>query len=304
MIYLLIAIFCGSLFSVLFRVSQKYGINTSQVILFNYVFAALVSWVPLIVTSISQGVPMVNPFVERWCWLALMQGFLFLMGFTVMDASTLRNGVALTTVAARASLVLSVILCWILLAQPAPSWLAVGMVVVALLLLILPGQKSGASSGSRSKAWIIVGVFFFYGISDFSLKMVQRLVENQYASTPDLMGRQLTALSATIFLMGAFLSLQSCALSGSLKRGEDGQRAVTWKSVGMGSLLGLANMGCTSCILRALGAMPTGMFYPLYNVGNVVLSTIFGVVLFRERFHWVQILGFLLAGVAIVLFFR
>ena len=68
-------------------------------------------------------------------------------------------------------------------------------------------------------------------------------------------------------------------------------------------MLGFANIGCTSCMLRALAAMPTGTFYPIYNIGIVLVATLAGLLFFGERLKWVQVAGLLLAIAAIALSF-
>ena len=56
-------------------------------------------------------------------------------------------------------------------------------------------------------------------------------------------------------------------------------------------------------MLRGLGAIPTGLFYPLYNAGIVLVATLSGLLFFGERLGWVQAGGLALAVVAITLSF-
>lgn len=143
MVYLLLAILCGSLFSIVFKLGQRHGADGQQVILFNYAVAFVFTLLPILAhvsfdTSVSFGNYVPGP--SSWL-LAVIQGALFTIGFTVMDRSTRRSGVALTTVCARASLILPVVLSWLLL-----------------------------------------GVFLVFGLSDFFLKVVQHTVEKGSAA--------------------------------------------------------------------------------------------------------------------------
>lgn len=310
MLYLLIAVLCGSLFSIIFKVSQRLHIDSAQVILFNYLFAAIVSWAPLLYGSVAHGSSeAINPFAESWLGWALLQGVFFMGGFLVMDISTFRSGVALTTASARASLILSVVFCWLFLQQPAPSWGSVALVVVAMLLMILPNEQQPHPAGyaARSKddrarrrkaRMMLAFVFLFYGVSDFMLKVSQHAVETLYVTDGAVMDRQLSALTATIFTSATLLALAYCSVKGLFRTG------VTWKGIGMGLLLGAANIGCTTCMLRALTLLPTGIFYPLYNIGIVTVATLAGVLVFREKLRSLQIVGLVTAAVAIFLFFR
>lgn len=313
MVFLLIAAVCGALFSIIFKVCQRRGIDTMQAILFNYVTAILVAWIPLFAHQLSGGPAVVNPFNQSWIWLALLQGLFFMSGFIVMAQSTRRCGVALTTVAARASLVIPVVLSWVLLAGPAPQWLPVGLVVTALVLMAAkplpnPSLRSPVIGEKRevqrpltgkTSALIFFLVFLFYGIADFSLKAVQNSVSAQCAGDEALVGRQLSALTGTIFVMAALLSLLVV-----LCRPKSQRKPFDPRSIVAGAMLGLANLGCTTCILRSLTILPAATFFPLYNIAIVILGTLAGILLFKERIRPLQYIGLAIAIVAIVLFFR
>jgi len=333
MVYLLLAILCGSLFSIVFKLGQINGTDGRQVILFNYSIAFLFTLLPILGHVVLDREASFGSYVpdalSSWL-LAVVQGAFFVTGFNVMDRSTRRTGVALTTVCARASLILPVLLSWMLLGQPAPAWLPVLLTVAAMVLIVGPSGSdstrqstrrnisrppSGTSSpvlmqpeqassnvGSRSKGvygmLALLGVFLVFGLSDFFLKVVQHTVEKGNAADPVLMESRLSGLTCIIFLMASLASLAVCLVSGSFRRNK-----VTRATVGWGALLGIANIGCTSCMLRALGVMPTGLYYPLYNIGIVVVATFAGLIFFRERLKWPQAAGLALALAAIAFSF-
>ena len=56
-------------------------------------------------------------------------------------------------------------------------------------------------------------------------------------------------------------------------------------------------------MLRALVVMPTGLFYPLYNIGIVLVAALAGVLFFGERLEWKQVAGLVLAVAAIAVSF-
>lgn len=320
MLYLLLAILCGSLFSIVFKLCQRHGVDGRQVTLFNYVIAFFFTLIPIIARVTFDPDAAASDFIPHSAaWpLAAVQGAFFTLGFIAIDHSTQRSGVALTTVCARASLVLPVLLSWMLLSQPAPSWLPVLLVVVAMALIIAPTESGavarptvGASSatqrsglrisegGSARHAVMLalLAVFVVNGLSDFFLKVVQSSVEGSVQDAA-LMDKRLTALTCIIFLMASLASLIVCFFSGSFRK-----HRVSWGTIGWGALLGVANIGCTSCMLRALAAMPTGTFYPLYNIGIVLVATLAGLLFFGERLKWVQVGGLVLAIAAIALSF-
>ena len=306
MVYLILAILCGSLFSIVFKLCQRHGVDGSQVIFFNYFLAFLFTLIPILgrilfVSGVAAGVYVPGP--SSWL-LAFVQGLFFTFGFSVMDWSTRRSGVALTTVSARASLILPVLLSWVLLRQPAPALLPVLLTIAAMILIIGPKEaqreKSGAagSGPARHAAMLaLLGVFLVFGLSDFFLKVVQHSVEKGSAD-PAVMERQLSALTCIIFLMASVASLAVCLVSGSFRK-----HRLTWATLGWGALLGCANIGCTSCMLRALGLMPTGVYYPIYNIGIVLVAMLAGLLVFKEKLKWAHVAGLALAVAAIALSF-
>ena len=304
MVFLILAILCGSLFSIIFKLCQRHDVDGRQVTLFNYAVAFLFTLLPIVARTVFDPGTSASDYIpgaSSWL-LAVVQGLLFTFGFIVMDRSTQRSGVALTTVCARASLILPVLLSWILLSHP--SWLPVILVVAAMALIIGPtetrpaGRAATGGPGRHAIMFALLGVFLVFGCSDFSLKVVQHTVDKGHSGNPVLIERQLSALTCIIFLMASVASLVVCAVSGSFRK-----HRVKWSTVGWGALLGFANIGCTSCMLRALAAMPTGLFYPLYNIGIVIVATLVGLLFFGERLKWVQVGGLVLAIAAIALSF-
>lgn len=309
MAYLAAAIIFASLFSVIFKISQNKGIDTRQVIFFNYSTAVLVSCVGMAARLFSgEAIQSDYSLHSSSCAYAVVEGILFALGFILMDRSVWRSGVALTTVSARASLILPVIFSWAFLAQSAPAWLPVGIVLVSLLLIILPAESqehpgaklTGKTEAQRRRRVLLVLflVFVCLGTSDFMMKVAQQsvsthLAENASAET------HIDSLTALIFVAASLAALVYCLTSKSFKK-----HPVRWKSLLMGVLLGVVNLIGTSCSLRALAVLSTGLYYPIYNIGIVLVSTLVGVLLFKERIKWIQFVGMAMAVAAILLFFR
>lgn len=318
MFFLLSAIVLGSLFSVVFKLCQKWDIDTGQVILFNYVTAVLIS-MGSIVIDVAGGAPLADySLTVRSVLLALVQGIFFYTGFLVMNRSTWRSGVALTSAAARASLVLPLILSWLIFDQAAPSWLQVGLILAAMLMLVLPAQsgehdaryQTGISDEARRRKTMLalVAVFLTYGVADFLLKVVQNSVEISAANEAQMQAG-LSSQMVVIFISASLFALAACIATGSFKKdearhGSSLHQGFRWRNALGGLVLGLINTGCTFCMLHALSRISTSIYYPLYNIGIVVVSTLVGVIFFKEKLKPVQIVGLVVAAAAIGLSFR
>lgn len=304
MLYLLIAIVCAALFSIIFKVCQEYGIDSRLVILFNYLLGMCISLIPVISGCIESGHPEYFILPALPVSLAFIQGILYVTGFVLMDISVWRSGVALSNAAAKASLISPVILSWLLLGQPAPSWIGVILILISLALIILPNKpqehnpslrRSPTDEIRKKKSEIyLAAVFLCYGVSDFVLKLTQHSVEGGINEA--IVECRTTSLTAGIFLGASIFMLAICLFGGNFKKGKIG-----YKTIGFGMLLGLANVSCTWCSLKALTKITTGVFFPVYNIGIVILSTFVGIFIFREKIRKPQILGLVLAAVAIFL---
>lgn len=306
MIFLLFAIIFGSLFAVVFKICQRRQIDTAQVILFNYVTAIVFSVVPMLLNVARVELSFADYSLGAGpVLLAVLQGGLFYLGFLVMNRSTWRSGVALTTAAARASLILPLILSWLFFSQTAPSWLLVALMLAAMMLMVIPAEsekhdakfQTGISEKTRriKTMLALLAVFCCYGVSDFMLKVVQSSVGTE---------AQLSSQMAVIFVSASFFSLLACIATGSFKK--DGQahsaslhQGFRWRNFLAGLVLGLINTGCTSCMLLALARISTSIYYPIYNIGIVVLATLTGVLFFKEKIKPIQVGGLVLAIAAI-----
>ena len=289
MIYFLTAVICASLFSIMFKLCRLKGVDLSQAMLVNYAVGAVFCLIQVIAASSPSF--KVGEFVGSLpFYLACFVGIFYVSGFIVRDFSTQKCGVALTTVSARSALAVPVILSWLFLADKAPYWPAVILVLVSLTLIAWPqnGFSSDSKGGkSLDRIAILAELFLIYGFCDFSLKFVQHLVTS---SVPPAL------VTLVVFISAFLLSLVFCLVKGVFRK-----HSFTWRELLAGSLIGIANSACTVMVLHALGQMPATVFYPLYNVSVVLVCTLVGILFFKERPSGLQIAGMVMALVAISL---
>ena len=104
MISLLLTIILTSLILVQFKLYPKYEINTFQSIVFNYVAAFTCGFAffgkDWNSNSLDHG---------SWPYLAIISGVLFISLFLVMGLSSQKNGVAMTSVAVKMSMALTLL---------------------------------------------------------------------------------------------------------------------------------------------------------------------------------------------------
>ena len=93
----------------------------------------------------------------------------------------------------------------------------------------------------------------------------------------------------------SFIALLVCGGSGALQLN---QRRSLWVIAG-GALIGAA-----SYFLQLVGAakLPASVLYPMVTGGSIIFSALAGVLIFRERLRWQQIISIILCFIGTLLF--
>ena len=278
MIYLISAILFGSLFAVLFKIFAQKGVNTMQAIIFNYVTAILIG--PL--SDIVQGQMPFSSFNSIPLLPAVLTGLFMVGGFLFMSNTTKSHGVAIATIATRVSFIIPTICAYLFLGESNIELQTSLMVIIALILIFYTKGKHGINI----KKWYNpVLVFLCYGCANFLLKYCQSNVNGNSA---------LLALTTITFTSALILSI----LLAYTQKGNSS--SFQWSNLLAGVILGICNISCTYFLLKALTYYSTAIFYPTYNVSIVILGILAGRLLFKERLNTLQIIGVLIAILAIL----
>ena len=288
MIYLLISICISSGLFVIFKLFEVFKINTLQAIVVNYLVAATLGFsLSSLPVSASQIVS------ETWFFGALILGVLFIAVFNLMALTSQRNGLSVASVASKMSLVIGVIF-GILYYQESANYIKIIGILLALIAVYLSSVKeSGGSTGEKRGNLIFpILVFFGSGCIDTSLKFFETTYV-QEGGVP--------IFSATIFAI-AFLIGLIFVIVKMVK----GEFKFELKNILGGIILGVPNYFSIVYLLKALSAdgMESSTAFTVNNVGIVVLSTLFGLLFFRERLSLKNWLGVLTAVLSVYLVFR
>lgn len=285
MVFLFIAIIFGTSLSICFKVFKKIGLDSLQGIFINYLTAIAVSLLMSGSGAASLGHAISSAIAAPWVWLAVFEGVLFMCGILVLAVSTQKSGIAVTNVAARASLVLPVVASWLVFHEGQPKWAVLALLLVAMVL-IFGNIGKGEKMSAQSLALPLL-VFLVYGACDFFLKVLKSKLGDGNEGN---------------IMLFIFSTAALCCLVAYLLRGHFKEHPLDWRALPGGIVLGLFNSGCTALMMKALGRMEAVVFFPIYNAGVVCLSLFAGVVLFKEKLSAVQLCGIALAMVSIVLF--
>lgn len=292
MLYLALAIVCGTTYSILFKLFACKGLDSLQAIAFNYLTAFGLG---VIVGGVSENGIVLPASVGSWV-VAVVLGLTFAGAFVLMARSTERSGVTLTTVASRVSLVIPVVCSHLLFPEcDTPRWGAIAVILLALVLMFVPpkGKRDEVMQPVRTHRKVPMvlyplGVWLLFGINNFGLKVAQT----------ELISPQESAMfSAVIFLFATMFS----AVWWQTKGGD--RRRLELRSALGGVALGLANFFVTWGMLRGLAQVPASTFFPTYHTTIVALVALVGTMVFKERLSPVQWSGVGVGVIGIVMFF-
>ena len=165
MIALLFSVFSSSLIFVLFKLFDRYKIDTFQAIVFNYFTAFIIGFS-------LYGNQWKSESLQETGWMvsAVICALLFIGLFFIMGKSSQINGVASTSVAVKMSMAISIILMIIGYSESF-TFLKITGVIFAMLGVFLVSYSKGSKA---SAAWMLLLLFIGSGALDFILNYVQK----------------------------------------------------------------------------------------------------------------------------------
>lgn len=279
MIYLIFSVIGSSLLYVIFKLFERYNINNVQAITVNY-FSALA--LGLLYSEVDVTIREVIS--APWIYGALFLGLLFILVFYVMALTSQKNGLSVTSVASKMSVVIPVSFGLIVYNESIGLLKIIG-IVLALAAVYLTSVKS--KNGFNIKSLLSpVLLFFGSGTIDTSLKFL----ETNYVK-PEM----IPIFSAAIFSFAAIFGI----LFLLFKKNTD------WKlkNIIAGLILGIPNYYSVSFLLKALSSegLESSTVFTVNHVSILALSTLIGLIAFKEKMYLKNWIGIALAIISIFL---
>ncbi|MFD2519149.1 EamA family transporter [Salinimicrobium flavum] len=284
MIYLLLSVLSSSVIFVIFKLYNRFGVNTLQAIIFNYFIAFSAGMIIDDQPLDLQRIP-----GETWFPGTVILGFLFIAVFYLAALTTQRSGLSVVSVATKMSVAIPV-LFGIFLYNESTGFIKVIGIILALVAVYLTSikKKEGIAIRKRNLIFPLL-VFFGSGIIDTTLKYL----ETTYVAEVDV-----ALFSSTIFAIAGCIG--SAIL---LFQGIRGTLKVNFKNILGGIALGIPNFFSIYFLVMALRSegVESSVIFPLNNVAIVMVSTFLGLLLFKERMLTKNWIGILLAVISIIL---
>ncbi len=278
MIYLLFSILVSSFLYVVFKLFTQFKVNTVHAIVINYYIAFLFGF------FMSESKMTVSEVTSSpWFIGTVFLGMLFIIIFNIMGITAQRSGVAVTSVATKMSVVIPVVF-GLVVYQESAGFLKILGIVLALVAVYLASVKSNEGFKWRNILFPVL-LFLGSGTIDTALKFL----ETNYVA-----GAQISIFSTTIFGFAGVFGTLFMLFKGNWK--------IHWRSVLGGIALGIPNYFSIVFLLEALATegLESSMVFTVNNVSIVMLSTLVGLLAFKERLlpkNWIGI------GLAIISIF-
>lgn len=278
MIYLLFSILVSSFLYVVFKLFTHFKVNTVHAIVINY-YVAFAFGFFMSESKMTVGEVTSSP----WFIGTVFLGMLFIIIFNIMGITAQRSGLAVTSVATKMSVVIPVIF-GLVIYQESAGFLKILGIILALVAVYLASVKSKEGFKWRNILFPIL-LFLGSGTIDTALKFL----ETNYVD-----GSQISIFSTTIFGFAGVFGTLFMLFKGNWK--------IHWRSVLGGISLGIPNYFSIVFLLEALATegLESSMVFTVNNVSIVMLSTLVGLLAFKERLlpkNWVGI------GLAIISIF-
>lgn len=276
MLLLILSVICSVTVGVIFKISRRYQVSATQIVACNYVFALALCYLffspDLTVLNVSSPWEVLIPL-----------GVLLPVVFLCLASSIKHMGIVKTDVAQRLSLIISILGAWLFFGEQFS-----GLKLTALLfgfpalLLILNKPAENKENKWIYPALVLLG----FGVIDLLFKQIA--LTSTLPFTTSLFVIFSMALALMIFFNAYEILFRKVKMD--------------FKSLIFGGLVGVFNFGNILFYLKAhqvFAKNPSTVFAGM-NMGVIIIGSLVGIFIFKEKVTKLNISGLLLALLAVV----
>ncbi|MBQ6895877.1 MAG: EamA family transporter [Oscillospiraceae bacterium] len=259
MLYLIIGILFSSMLSILLRISEKYVKGDTATLAMNYVCCTLVAFLDAGTFRVFSP----HPGLDIALILGIIGGFAYLGSFLLLQYNIKTNGVVLPATFMKLGLLVPTISSVIIFRERPDILQIIGFcLAIAAIILINSGKKG---EGARQlKIGLLVALLILAGVGDVMSKF------HEEWGSADLT----EAFLFYIFLTACILCLGVTAFKK--------QKIGLWE-IFFGLIIGIPNYYSSKFVLIALKTLPAVVVFPTFSVGCIVVVTLAGLLLFKEK---------------------
>jgi len=291
-LYITLAIVCSLALGVLFKLFERYDVNAYQAIVVNYCVCVITGCVAL------GTVPFEVAYLQAdWFPLILVLGALFISGFNFIGLTVRYFGIAISSVAQRMSIGLSVPFAIWCYGEPYTSMKLIGIALAlfSVVLINIPTQTKDPSASDQEEEAAVLALpwmerwSFLFPIGAFLIsvfiEIILQYLHEVHHLEPAIESIVLFAVAGLLGMLGLFFF----------------REPVRWRNILGGIVLGIPNYFSIYFLLEGVAQLGGSVAYSLNNIAVVALSALIGYTIFQERLSKYNWMGIAVALVAIFL---
>lgn len=275
MVSLILSILCSTLISVLMRYGENKTQNKVGMFIANYAVCAVLS-------RFFMGQKPFFSHADGWVTVALfgaISGILYLASFVLLQKNISKNGLSTSAVFMKLGVLVPTVMAMIVFHEkPRPVQLLGIVIAISAVILINYRKESGAKKQTLWLIMLLLGSGFADAMANIFDKLGNADLKDHY-----------------LFITFLFALLSSVVLF--LKD----RKQIAGRDILLGIGIGIPNYFSSRFLLGALQEIPAMIVYPVFSVLTVVMITVAGVILFREKLDKQKAVAIGLILVALVL---
>ena len=257
MLFLILAVLSSAMVSIVMRVSSdKVSANLSMLAV-NYLIC---SFLGALYTGFQLW-PSDVPGFTTTLGLGAVDGALYLLGFAFLQANVRKNGVVLSAIFQRLGLLVPMVVSVFLFREIPETMQIIGFCVAVFAIVLINLEKE--QTVMQFKLGLLL-ILLAGGGADVMAKLYEEW------------GNPALAPQFLLFTFGVALVLAVGMMLWKKERA--GLRELLF-----GAAVGVPNYFCAKFLLASLETVPAVIVYPTFSVATILLVTLAGVALFKER---------------------
>lgn len=273
MTYLVLAILSSTMVSFVMKLSTNKINYKIGMLAINYLMCIVIA------SSTTNGLFPAVPELPLTLGLGTIHGVLYLSSFALLQHSVEENGVVLSATFMKLGLLVPMVIS-IFLFHEMPSFIQIVGFIIAIIGILLVNQEEKTSSLKINFSLILLLVLG--GSGDAMSKVYEEIGSSELSSQ---------------FLFYTFVvAFILCVLLMVKKHEKMGIEEIKY-----GVLIGIPNYYSARFLLQSLKYISAVVVYPTYSVATLLLVTISGVCIFRERLNKKQWLALGIIAIALAL---
>ncbi|MBS1650443.1 MAG: EamA family transporter [Bacteroidetes bacterium] len=290
MAYILLTVLTSVFLLILFKLFERYSINSLVAIIVNYFSAGITG-----ILFLNEPYSLSNSIQSNWFCVALPMGLLFIVVFYLIALTAQKINISTASVANKMSVIMPVLYAVIVLNQALNRIKILGILLALSAVFFVSKTKNKIGKKPHTLWYLPIVVFFGSGLIDVLITIVNAYYINNNKIESAFFS--ISTFFVALFFGSAFLII--LIILKKIKLNE----VFKVKNLLGGIALGIPNFFSIYFIFKSLESniLNNTQLFPILNVSNVLLSACVGFFMFKEKLSLLNHIGILIAILSIIL---